>query len=138
MDAAKAAKKKGKKAKRESKSIQDVRSTMLVFSANWCDRCVYTHSMWVRFANRFSTDRFRFVEVDTTKFVEIARTFKVNARDGNQLPTVILLEDNVEKERFTPINYETGAVGRILAYKEKELIRHFDLEKRYMATMTRE
>ena len=81
---------------------------MIVFSANWCSRCVYTHSMWVRFSNRFSTENLRFVEVDTTKFIEIARIFKVNARDGNQLPTIILLEDNVEKLRFPPINYDTG------------------------------
>ena len=50
------------------------------------------------------------------------------------MPTLILLEDNIEYLRFPPIDYDKGTLGRVVAYKEKELIRYFDLDKRFLAT----
>jgi len=45
-----------------------------------------------------------------------------------------MLEDNREISRFPPIDYEEGKLGRILNYKQKELMKYFDLEKRWLAT----
>jgi hypothetical protein len=39
--------------------------------------------MWVKFANRFSTDKVRIIEVDAMKWQRVARFFKVNFQDGN-------------------------------------------------------
>jgi len=50
------------------------------------------------------------------------------------MPTLILLEDNVEYLRFPPVDYEKGTLGRVVTYKEKELIKYFDLDKRFLAT----
>lgn len=76
------------------------------------------------------------VEVDTMRFPQIAKTFKVNVRDTNQLPTLILLEDNLEFLRFPPIDYKTGSIGKSIQFKEKELVTYFDLDKRFLATNT--
>jgi len=34
--------------------------------------------MWVRFANRFSTKKIRFIEIDCGRFETLARAFKVS------------------------------------------------------------
>ena len=53
---------------------------------------------------------------------------------ANQLPTLLLLEDNVEYLRFPPIDVTTGKAGRVVNYKERELMKYFELEARYLAT----
>lgn len=53
---------------------------------------------------------------------------------GNQLPSLVLLEDGVENLRFPPIDEETGKVGRVINYKERELVKYFDLDTRCLAT----
>ena len=47
---------------------------------------------------------------------------------------MILLEDGVEYLRFPPVDKETGKTGRVLGYKEKELIEYFNLDTRFLAT----
>lgn len=94
--------------------------------------------MWIRFANRFTTGKLQFIEIDTVKFSDLAKQFKVNPNDGNQLPTLILLEDNTEVLRFPPINYKEGKVGKVVNFKEKELVKYFDLERRFMASAEEE
>lgn len=54
------------------------------------------------------------------------------------MPSLILLEDNTEVLRFPPINYKEGKMSRVITYKEKELIQYFDLEKRFLATTSKE
>ena len=46
----------------------------------------------------------------------------------------MLLEDGQEYLRFPPIDSETSKIGRVVDYKEKELIKYFDLDNRCMAT----
>ena len=123
-----------KSKKNKNQSHSKVMTTLLVFTANWCETCVYTYTMWVNFANRFTTQKLQVVEVDTSKFETIARQFKVNFKDGNQLPSLVLLEDNKEYLRFPPVDYEKGTLGKVLSFKEKELIKYFDLDKRFLAT----
>jgi hypothetical protein len=50
------------------------------------------------------------------------------------MPTLILLEDNVEYLRFPPVDYEKGTLGKVITFKEKELVKYFDLDKRFLAT----
>ena len=54
------------------------------------------------------------------------------------MPTLILLEDNREFLRFPPVDFEKGTLGRVISYKEKELIKYFDLDKRFLATFKEE
>ena len=58
----------------------------------------------------------------------------MNHRDGKQLPTLILMEDNKEFLRFPPIDYEKATMSKVITYKEKELIKYFDLDRRFLAT----
>ena len=47
---------KGKIVKNEQ-IASNINNTLLIFTANWCETCVYTYSMWVKFANRFTTPK---------------------------------------------------------------------------------
>ena len=67
--------------KKKDQDFSTANQTLLVFNAPWCSACVFTYSIWVRFANRFTTSKLRVVEVDT-RLEEICRHFKVNAKDG--------------------------------------------------------
>ena len=46
---------KGKATKGTEQNFSKINNTLLIFTANWCETCVYTYSMWVKFANRFTT-----------------------------------------------------------------------------------
>ena len=50
------------------------------------------------------------------------------------MPTLVLMEENKEHLRFPPVDYDKGTLGRVLNFKEKELIKYFDLDKRFLAT----
>lgn len=51
----------------------------------------------------------------------------------SQLPCLILFEDGREVSRF-PMQDEKGRDAVSVNYKEKELIKYFDLDKRWLAT----
>ena len=70
------------KEKKKVKALSEMNQTLLIFTANWCESCQYTYSMWLKFANRFSTEKLKIVEVDTSRHDAIARKFQVNFRDG--------------------------------------------------------
>lgn len=114
--------KKSGKAKKDLTPFSEIKSTLLVFTATWSDTCVNTYSMWVKLANRFSTPKVQVIEVDTSRHESIARFFGVNHKDGNQLPSLVLLEDNKEYLRFPPFDYDKGTLPTTLTFKEKELI----------------
>ena len=39
------------------KSFSEMKSTLLVFTAHWCENSQNTYSIWIKFANRFSTEK---------------------------------------------------------------------------------
>jgi hypothetical protein len=45
-----------------------------------------------------------------------------------------LFEDGVEVQRFPAIDEKSGKAGYALNYNEKDLVKYFDLDKRWMAT----
>ena len=117
------------------KDFASIETTILVFTASWADQCYYTHPMWIRFANRFSTNKVKFIECDASRFEKLCHKLHISTSNmANQLPTLMLLEDNVEYLRFPPIDVATGKAGRVVNYKERELIKYFELEARCLAT----
>lgn len=46
----------------------------------------------------------------------------------------MLLEDGNEYLRFPTKDYQKNSSGMALHYKEKELMRYFDLDKRFLAS----
>ena len=36
--------------------------------------------------------------------------------------------------RFPPVDAETGKQGRVMNYKERELVKYFDLDNRFLST----
>ena len=96
--------------------------------------CYFTYPLWYKFANKYSTQKLKFVEIDIIKFPWLAKQFKISTSvSEHQLPTVVLLEDWNEYLRFPTVD-EKGRQGRILAWKERELNKYFDLEQRHAAT----
>jgi len=80
-----------------------------VFTAGWCDNCYFTYPLIVNFANRFTTEKVKILQLDVTRFESLAKAFKVNMNGVNkQLPTLILLEDQREYLRFPPLDLNTG------------------------------
>lgn len=53
---------------------------------------------------------------------------------AGHLPTLILLEDGIEYLRFPLNDLKTGKTAYVNEYNEKELIKYFDLDKRFLAT----
>lgn len=67
----------------KERSFADMNSTLVVFTANWAENCQYLHTMWVKFANRFTTSKLRVVEIDAMRFSSVAKSFQVNHKDAN-------------------------------------------------------
>jgi hypothetical protein len=95
--------------------------------------------MWDRLATRFTTPNLKFVEVDVLRFDSLARLYRVATTGFEKgLPALILFEDGKEVLRF-PLSKDEKSSGwlgssSIPQYYEKELIKYFDLDKRYLAT----
>ena len=122
-------KKKGKK------NYTEMNSSLIIFSASWCDNCTFTYPLWVDFSNKYATGRMKFGEIDVSRNKQIAIKQKVNLSGlAGQLPTLILYQDGEEWLRFPPLNVTSGSYAKVNQYKKKELIKYFDLDKRYAAT----
>ena len=65
---------------KQTKDFSKIESTLLIFTAPWADNCYFTYPLWVRFANRFTTQKMKFIEIDcgSGRFDSIARSFKFN------------------------------------------------------------
>lgn len=67
---------------------------------------------------------------------EIAKDYDINTSGvSRQLPTLIMFENGTEVARFPAIN-EEGKVGKVLKYDKRLLAKYFDLENRYLETMS--
>ena len=107
----------------------------MLFTAPWADMCYFTYPIWVNFANRYSTAKVKFVEIDCGKFPKLARNYHISTSNmSNQLPTLLLLQDGKEVMRFPPIDEDTGKAARVISYKERELMKYFSMDARYLAT----
>lgn len=119
----------------KKKNFSEAYSTLVVFQAAWNDNCTYTYPLWADFSNRFTTERMRFGEIDVMQNEKVAKENKVNLSGlAGQLPALILYQDGKEVLRFPPINVSEGNYAKVNKYKSKELIKYFDLDKRYIAT----
>ena len=68
-----------------------------------------------------------------TQFDSLTRHYKINPSGGvsGDLPVILLFEDGKEHARYPPL-----ASGQYQKknYKERDIVKYFDLEKRFMAT----
>lgn len=77
----------------------------------------------------------KFGEINVAELDNIARNYKVSTSGvAGHLPTLILFEDGVEYLRFPLLDLKTGKSAYVNEYNEKELIKYFDLDKRFLAT----
>jgi len=109
-----------------------VKAAVLVFTAHWSDNCYYTAPLWHKMADKFSTRKLKFYEIDCSKFPDLHKEFKIDTNiASNQLPTLILLENNKEHLRFPPSDMTKSRFTKI-NYKFNELVKYFDLEQRLL------
>ena len=112
-----------------------MQSTLVVFNASWNDTCYHTFSMWAKWAAKYSTSQLKFGEINVTECENVARNYKVSTSGmAGHLPTLILFEDGVEYLRFPLNDLKTGKTAYVNEYNETELIKYFDLDKRFLAT----
>ena len=125
-------------AKKPQKDYSKIQHTLVIFNAPWSDSCYFTFPMWAKFAIRFTTPKLNFIEVDVSRFESLAKLYKVNTSGFGNLPALILFEDGREVLRFPLATDDKKAreynAGNISSYKDKDLIKYFDLDKRYLAT----
>lgn len=50
----------------------------MVFNASWADMCYYMYPMWVKFSNKYSTERVKVIEIDVNHLESVARYYKVD------------------------------------------------------------
>lgn len=123
------------KSKKDKKNFSEMNSTLVIFQAHWNENCIFTYPLWAEFSNKFTTDKMRFGEVDVDKNEILAKEQKVNLSGiAGQLPALILYQDGQEFLRFPPLDVSSGSYAKVNQYKSKELIKYFDLDKRYIAT----
>ena len=90
--------------------------------------------MWHKMANRYTTKKLHFYQVDCSMFPELAKDFKINLSvTAEQLPCLIMLENEKECLRFPPLDEKTGKSFRVVKYVERELIKYFDLDQRHLS-----
>ena len=64
----------------------------------------------------------------------LAKKFRINVTGmSRQLPSLLLFENGKEVVRFPPFDKQ-GRVGKVLRFKEKEIIKYLELDKRFLAT----
>jgi len=103
--------------------------------------------LWAKLAKRFTTPNLRFIVVDILRFDSLARLYRVETSGFEKgLPALLLFEDGKTILRFPLAPGTEPALGRkgglfgssttqgVPQYYEKELIKYFDLDKRYLAT----
>lgn len=108
---------------------------MVIFNATWNDNCYHTYSIWAKWASKYTTSALKFGELNINEVDSVVRNYKVSTSGfAGHLPAVILFEDGVEYLRFPLLDLKTGKSIHANDYNEKELIKYFDLDKRFLAT----
>lgn len=114
---------KERRAKSANKDFSKVNTTLAVFNAVWSDNSYFTQTMWVKIANKYTTQRVNFIDLDVGVFSSLARKYNVNTRStAGQLPTLILFEDGREIERYPFKEEKTGREPVQVDYRERELV----------------
>lgn len=87
-------------------------------------------------ALRYQTNKLSFLEVDVNQYDSLCKVLKVSSGGGiaGNLPTLVMYEDGREVLRFPFAADEKNNDLKSVNYKEKELVKYFDLDKRHLAT----
>lgn len=120
----------------KTRDFSKLKHYFVLFTSANSENCYFTYPMWSRMARRYTTEGLQFLEVDVHSFEGLCSELKINHRLVQQsLPTVIMFEDGREVLRFPFAPEDKNTASKQVHYKEKELIKLFDLEKRHLATI---
>lgn len=74
---------------------------LVIFNAAWNDNCYFTYPLWAKLANRYTTDKLKFLDLDVLQFDGLTRLNKVSTSGfSGSLPALIMFEDGKETLRF--------------------------------------
>ena len=85
--------------------------------------------MWAKMSIKYSTPCLNFIKIDVDLLPELADRYKISdSFFSSQLPVILLFKNGLEIYRF-PGYDSNGKIQSVRVYKEKEIIRLFDLER---------
>lgn len=91
--------------------------------------------MWARLSLKYSTPVLNFAKIDIEILPSIANEFKIsNSGFFSQLPYLILFK-NGEVEETYPGKDSKGRAYQAKFYREKEIVKIFDLENIYLSSV---
>lgn len=101
---------------------------LVVFHADWCEKCTVTEPLFAKLSTRFSDERRRFAKVDLERYTDLAEEFSIDVSGfTKQLPTVIMFYKGRELRRLPALGKGGKPVASTLS--ESELVRWFELDK---------
>lgn len=90
--------------------------------------------MWANLSIKYSTPCLNFIKIDVDLLPTLAERYKISdSFFSSQLPVILLFKNGLEIYRF-PCYDSNGKIQAVRVYKEKEIIRLFDLERIHSET----
>lgn len=112
--------------------LRDTRVNWLVmFSAPWCPPCSDFSPIFAELSQTYGDlPNLQFGKVDVSRYADVAKKHDINTSTfTRQLPTLILFENGVEKDR-QPLNDSKGRVAPF-AFSKGNVVEVFELDKLY-------
>ena len=101
----------------------------VIFYSNYSDDCLYTEELFAQISLKYCTKSLNFAKIDIDVNEELGKKYGVNThRYQNIIPYIILFVNGKDTERF-PGTDKHGNPLRVKYYREKEIVRIFDLEE---------
>ena len=101
----------------------------IIFYSNYSDDCLYTDELFTQISLKYCTKSLNFAKIDIDENEELGKKYGVNThRYQNIIPYIILFVNGKDTERF-PGTDKNGNPLRVKYYREKEIVRIFDLEE---------
>ena len=120
---------------RQSKFKDNIQNIWFcIFYSNYSDDCLYTEEIFAKLSLKYLTKSLNFAKIDVDLNENLCKKLKINITGMKiSLPYIILFVNGEEKERF-PGTDNKGNLLRAKFYREKELVKIFELDDIYEKT----
>ena len=120
---------------RQTKHKENIQNIWFcIFYSNYSDDCLYTEEIFAKLSLKYLTKSLNFAKIDVDLNENLCKKLKINITGMKiSLPYIILFVNGEEKERF-PGTDNKGNLLRAKFYREKELVKIFELDDIYEKT----
>ena len=106
----------------------------VIFYSNFSDDCLYTEEIFAKLSIKYLTKSLNFAKIDVDLNEGLCKKLRINLTGMKiSLPYIILFINGQEKERF-PGTDRKGNLLKAKFYREKELVKIFELDDIYEKT----